>query len=658
MAKPKTTATPKKKTADAASGIWTNTQLLGILLAALSFIVYANTLNHNYALDDVAVIWQNKFVKSGIGGIPDILTTFYWQGYWNQNAGLYRPLSLVMFAVEWQLFPNQPWFGHLVNVLLYALCAWLLFRLLLRLFPKLPPVFAFTITLLFALHPVHTEVVANIKSRDEILCFLFFLLSVQALLRYISHRRLADWIWAGVHFLLALLAKEGALLFIFIYPLILFFFTHASWKTIGKTMIPLAIILALWFGLHEWVIAHAPENRRQYTYVDNSLVAADGILQRTATAFTIMGRYLLLLVYPHPLSYDYSYSQVPNVGWGSPSALVSLLVCLGLGFVALKELRKRSVVSFSILFFFITLSLTSNIVVLIGATMADRFLFTPSLGFCIAAVYLVYHYWARKKKPQMLVTVFVPVLVLFGYKTFTRNQDWVNDYTLFLHDVKSAPNSSRVHYNAATALLGPGLRETNPDKKQAVMDQVIAELEQAIKLDSAYIQAWNNYGVALYHRKLYDRSIAASRKVIALNPKDVSVFGNLADAYFMSQGFDSAIVYYNKSIEANSTYKDTYNRLGSAYFSKQQFDKAIETYVTGLQKDSLYSDLWLNLGNAYGATQQYLPAIASFEKAYALNSANPQPLYFIAMTYEYMGDKVKAQEYLNRFNATQQKTSP
>lgn len=149
-------------------------KFLGWILAIVTFILYTQTIGYGFVLDDAAVIEKNKFVQQGFGGIGDIFSTFYWQGYTTINDGIYRPLSLFMFAVEWQILPNQPILHHTINVLLYSLSIALLFKLLKYYFSSYSIWVSFFITLLFAVHPIHTEVVTNIKSRDEILCFLFF----------------------------------------------------------------------------------------------------------------------------------------------------------------------------------------------------------------------------------------------------------------------------------------------------------------------------------------------------------------------------------------------------------------------------------------------------------------------------------------------------
>ena len=148
--------------------------ICALIIALSGFFLYLNTIFNDYAVDDLAVIQENRFTKQGVAGIPILLRTFYWEGYWNNNSGIYRPLSMVTFALEWQFFPDNPHAGHVTNIILYAITGFLLFKVLRRLMPEQNILFPFFVSLVFIAHPVHTEVVANIKSRDEILCLLLF----------------------------------------------------------------------------------------------------------------------------------------------------------------------------------------------------------------------------------------------------------------------------------------------------------------------------------------------------------------------------------------------------------------------------------------------------------------------------------------------------
>ena len=292
-------------------------------LAIISFLLYANTLNHGFVLDDIAVIEQNRLVQKGLAGIPELFSTLYWQGYWDSNAGLYRPMSLVAFAIEWQLSPNNPFIHHFFNVLYYALSIILLFKVLYYYLKEYTVWITFFIVLLFAVHPIHTEVVANIKSRDEIFCLLFFTLSIYFLL--IKEKRIFQ-VLGIASFLFCLLSKEAGILFL---PILVFLF----WLKYKKErsilffkITPIISISILWLLLHRYIILSSPFKRIQYSYLDNSLFGCDDVMTKIATGFTLLARYILKSFYPYNMSYDYSFNQIPCVTLGSFSFIVSLLL--------------------------------------------------------------------------------------------------------------------------------------------------------------------------------------------------------------------------------------------------------------------------------------------------------------------------------------------
>src|SRR5262245_33936908 len=145
---------------------------LALLIFSFSFVLYASSISFDFVLDDEASVKENTLVQQGISAIPTLLKTDSWHGAeMGVKIPIYRPGSFVMFAVIWQFFPDSPHVYHFVNVLLYAVTCALLFLLLRKLFSKQSILFPFAVALLYAAHPIHTEVVSNIKSADEILCF-------------------------------------------------------------------------------------------------------------------------------------------------------------------------------------------------------------------------------------------------------------------------------------------------------------------------------------------------------------------------------------------------------------------------------------------------------------------------------------------------------
>src|ERR1035437_6721840 len=153
MSKSKKEQEPRKKASEILNEPKPASKLknsLGIIIAAFAFILYAQSISFDYAYDDGPMIKDNKFTVLGFKGIPDILTKDYWAG-WSKSSRTpeYRPTSLIMFATEWALFPDNPHIGHLINILLYTLSCWILYLLLCKLFKKRNLIFPFIIALLF-----------------------------------------------------------------------------------------------------------------------------------------------------------------------------------------------------------------------------------------------------------------------------------------------------------------------------------------------------------------------------------------------------------------------------------------------------------------------------------------------------------------------------
>jgi hypothetical protein len=401
----------------------------------------------------------------GFAGIPGILSTEAFAGLETAGqltGGRYRPLSVVTFAVEQGLFGTNPGLSHLVNVALYGLIVVLLFVLLHDHFFKDKPGVPFFSALIFAIHPVHTEVVANLKSRDELLSLLFLLISMVYFFRHWRPKNLrakpgfpAPALGLFAYFL-ALLSKESALTFLGVIPLSSFYFQGTDWKASIRRTLPFAAVagayLALRYAIVGMPFSHTDE------VLNSPFLLATGV-ERFATKVAVLGRYLLLLVLPHPLSYDYSYNQIPYSQLSDPAFILSFVACSALVSTALVRLKAKSVYAYGVLLYFITISVASNFAVDIGALMGERFLFQPSLGFAIVVGYGFHRFTSPNGiMPASLGNALAGgalllLVVLSGLKTIARNRDWRDDLSLFSKDVHAAPNSAKTHNHLAIALL-------------------------------------------------------------------------------------------------------------------------------------------------------------------------------------------------------------
>ncbi len=327
---------------------------LGIIITAFAFILYAQSIYHNYTLDDHPVIDKNRVTTQGIAGIPTILKTDYWYGS-NQNelrGPIYRPTSLIIFAIVWQFSPNSPHIYHFINVLFYAISCLILFLVLCKLFKNQNLLFPFVCSLLYATHPIHTEVVNNIKSLDEIFCFLFGIISIFFILRYISTRSIVSFFFGGISFFLALISKETGITFLIIIPLIIFFFTDNYKKKIVTVSMVLLTLTGIWLILRMIIFKDLNQNiDATNSVLNNTLNAAPDFISRQATVFYILLKYIGLLIFPHPLTCDYNFAQIEIKNLNDPAALFGVVLYLGLGIYSLINFQKKSIIALEFCFF-------------------------------------------------------------------------------------------------------------------------------------------------------------------------------------------------------------------------------------------------------------------------------------------------------------------
>jgi hypothetical protein len=227
----------------------------------------------------------------------------------------------------------------------------------------------------------------------------------------------------------------------------------------------------------------------------------------------VIGKYLLLLVWPSQLSCDYSYNEVPLSGWGDFGALLSLTACAGAAIVALRDLRRRRVLFFFIAFFFATLLPASNLVVIIGSVMAERFLYLPALAFAGCLVYLL-----RSPSPWARWTL-AAACTLLAFRTFVRNDDWRDERSLWASAVVAAPGSYKTHMAAAGGLP---LRAAKAELERALA--ILDPLPDAHNSAIAYVNAGGMY------RDIGDASPARDRAAWYRKSRDTLLRGQRIQA--------------------------------------------------------------------------------------------------------------------------------
>jgi len=602
-------------------------RIMAFVIFCLSFFVYANTFKNGYVLDDSSAVKDNWLVKRGITAIPTLFKTSYRYGYWTSADNLYRPLSLVMLAVEWQLWPDNPKPSHVINVLLYALACLLLFLTLRKLFQQYSVFFPFIATVIFALHPIHTEVIANIKSRDEILSFLFLVLTLQFVIQYIGTSKNKWLLFGTICYFFAFLSKESAVTFLAVIPLTIYFFTNAT-NTKNIFVTSILFIPALFFLAIRAKILYNQPALAPILSVDNLLVAAPDILTRYATAIKIMGKYLWMLLVPYPLISDYSYNQITISGWGNLWTLLSFVILLAMAIFSIWKIKTKHVLAFAGLFFFVIMSLYSNILMLIGTSFGERFLFIPALAFGLTVAWLIL--WLLKipliasaitKPPKFFLTknkvlfVLFPIIIFYSIEIYSRNKEWYSNETLYSTDVLKSPNSAHLRYHYGLILmqkkaLGKDLKVEHPE----YLDSAIVQFKQAAKISPTYSDAYDQIGLAYYRKNMND----------------------------------SALKYYQKALDYNAYRPVTFSNMGIIYFNNKQFEKAIDVLQKALKYNPAFADAWRNMGSTLATIGKNKEAIDAYKKCLEFDPQNALVNYFMSITYKKMGDKTNAKFYLDR----------
>ena len=505
------------------------------IVFALAIVLYANTLYHQFVLDDDVVITGNTYVQKGVAGIPSIVSNDSLAGYLKVGqgesileGGRYRPLSLVFFAVIFSLFGSDPLPFHLFNILLYALAGCMVMKWLLSLLRSEVngKWIAFVTTLLFIAHPLHTEVVANIKSADEILALMFGVGAMYSLLKAVDDKSNIWMVLSFASIVLACLAKENAITFLLVAPLSLWFFREIRIPTLLFRVLPLVAGAILFLLVRYTVLGvqpaglmmHDPLNNPFLEWTGNAWVACLPMV-KAATILYTMGLSLKLIFIPYPLTHDYYPFHIHLQSFSSPLVVISLLIFLSMIIYGAWSVLRKQKAGFGIIFFLLTISVTSNAFFPIGAFMAERFLFLPSLGLILAFVFWINSVPFLKDKTYLNYLMGC-ILIVFSILTAMRNPAWKDNATLLRTDIIHSPNSAKGQNDVGTILLDEALKTKDTIQQTVLLKEAYPHLLRALELHPTYFDAYLASAACAYYLKQYDQSVSTYRKAIQLFPTE------------------------------------------------------------------------------------------------------------------------------------------
>ncbi len=650
----------KRQVVQPKPGWWDSRALWAVLLGVLAFVCYANTLGHGFVIDDLSLISQSS-----------VIYQLKWADMLSPNG--YRPVRTFTYGLNYLLGGDDPFGYHLFNVILHSVNVVLLFILLLRWTTSL--IASTAGGLIFAVHPVQTAAVAYVSGRKDMLATLFVLLACHA---YTSCREKAKpglGALVLVLFVLAMLAKEVAVVLPVLLVLVDALVIQARregggdarsfvGKLIGSLrrapLFYVAAVLLLLLGAYYAVFVIKAS--RMVGFWGGSPWVHYG------TSFKLFLHYARLVIIPYPLLADYTGEVFRlSKGFADPVTLGCVAFLGGYLFVAIRVHSRNSRVTLGMLWF-LTALLPVLQIVPFHELAADHFLYLPLIGFVLLVGEAV-HFLKRLWNSLVAVSALAAVAVCFMNLTIARNRDWKDEVTLWTATYRMAPGSYRANHNLGMFYFQNG--ET---------DKAIRHTERSIELDAGREKAWSNLG-ALYRVRgseeleagHLDKAGSWNQKAleylnhaIEMKPSDLWAWANLGQLYRdlaliaerrgdVRKAFElrnQAIRRYEKALSIgsdNPNFPLIWFELGKVFMDAGYYDQAT-FYIR--QAEAAFpkrADLLYSLGFCYFNLRQYARSIGYLEQSVRAQAKPSVELWgMLAKSYEEIGENYSAIQVYER----------
>ncbi len=570
-----------------------------LLIFASAVALYAVTLGHGFVFDDGVAIVGNVHIRS-FDNLSQIFTSTEWAGGGLENHQ-YRPLAVATYALNYLLAGLAPWSYHLVNVLLHGLVSVLVFGLALRW--RLSITAAAIGALLFAVHPVHVEVVAGIVGRKDLLAAAFTLTMVLSHATAVRRGGVSQ-ATPVLAYAAAMFSKEVGVVgigLVLLHDLLLRDDASRTRETRRRVVVlygayigvGAAYLVARWLAVGSFGVATIP-------FYDNPAAHASTGM-RLATAVAVIGKGLALLLLPLKLSPDYSYEAIPVVRAFADVRFAAALLALVaiIAFVVVKR-RAAPLLLLAAYWYALTLLPGSNFLLPIGTIFGERLLYLPSAAFCLVAAWTLAATF-KKRFPRALAVASVLILALLGARTVHYATAWSADLALFSAAARAVPNSTKVHQKLGEALLAdgrPGAAATAeqraltiaPDNQKATVHladayRELGRWDEAGELLQSVLEANGEDAHALYGmgRLLRDegRLVEAGdhwRRALAIDPNHAGSLSDLGALQFMLGDTAAAREYSERAVRADPMMASAWYNLGLLYRRAGDGERAREAF--------------------------------------------------------------------------------
>lgn len=594
------------------------TWAVAISVAIITFLVYLPGLKNNFVnWDDGIYVYENNAIRTLDSG-------FLKWAFTNEVAGLWHPVTMLSFALNYAVGGLESFGYHLVNNLFHALNTFLVFVLTFKVVKqynadesgvKKAVITGIVTSLLFGIHPIHVESVAWVSERKDVLSAFFYLLSLLTYVSYASANKSRKhfFYWGCLAFFaLAVMSKPMAvslpivLLILDFYPLGRLTVTTIRTMLIEKLPFFLLSLLASSATIWAHLLGKGLPSLEQFTFFYRVLTAVRGYMF-----------YIVKMILPFDLAPLYPLPS--QIMLFSMEYLGPLMLWLMITFLSI-WLTKKSKLFFVVWgYYIVTLIPVIGIIQVGRQAAADRYTYLPSIGLFFLAGLGVAQLCQRLTKKQVLivfVAVIVPVLGILTKMTVQQIAIWKDSLSLWSHEIRIFPHAAPIVYNYRALFY-----DKSGNSQQAMQDY-----NKAIELDPQLGEVYDNRGSLYFTIGDHQSAMRDYNKAIELNPQYDKAYYNRGTAYNSLNYYHQAIEDFTKAIELNPKDSIYYTNRGSAYNSIGSNKEAVNDYITAIELNPKDAYAYYNLGNVYSQTGNMEQALVSYKKAADLGLKEAQDM--------------------------------
>ncbi len=589
------------------------------------FLAYSNSFGCSFHFDSLLHIVYNNAIRD----LSDVKT------WWNYLP--HRPVSIFTFVLNYHFAGLEAPYWHGVNIAIHVING-LLVRQVTLLILSAPalrnhPVsanketFALFTALMFVVHPLATQSVTYIVQRMTSLAALFYLLSLTLYLKARLSEKgkgVVALLFAGAFLaaLLAMFSKENA----FTLPLAVLlvegcFFREKGFAADLKDR-RIILLLAALLAVGAFILVKFPLSVFDPVPPRSGHSVILTPVTYLLTQFSVIVKYIQLLVLPVNLHLEYDFPV--SESFFQPVTLASFLLLSALLAALVLLFHRQRLVSFGILWFFLTLSIESSVIPIQDVIVEHR-TYLPSFGFFLVLNTVIFRGVGNRSRTLALLAGILLIAIWSGM-TYRRNEIWKDDLTLLNDNIAKAPNFARPYSNRGVAWW-----------KRKEYDRAVSDFSRAILINPNYRDAWYNRGVVYEETGKFRLALIDYSRAIALDSTHIKACFNRGVVHFRLGELDQAVADYTRAIGIDAGYADAWNNRGVVFVNRKEYEKAIADFSRALDIRPDYTDALSNRGAANIGLGAYDEAVADYTRAITLRPDSKEAYVNRAIAYGNLG---------------------